>query len=58
MNEGIPLDLIALITSHSDVKAMKPYIRMNTKGADKVIAALDKASKDQESEEQTSDDHE
>ena len=57
MNEGISLDLIALITSHSDVKAMKPYISMNTKGADKVIAALDKASKDQE-EEQASDDQE
>lgn len=44
MNEGVPLDLIALITSHSDVKAMKPYIKMNNKGTDKVIAALDKTS--------------
>lgn len=44
MNEGIPLDLIALITSHSDVKAMKPYIKMNEVGTDKVIAALDKTT--------------
>lgn len=44
MNEGVSLDLIALITSHSDVKAMRPYIKMNTLGSDKVIEALDKAS--------------
>ena len=44
MNEGVSLDLIALITSHSDVKAMRPYIKMNMRGTDKVIAALDKAS--------------
>ena len=50
MNEGVSLDLIALITSHSDVKAMRPYIKMNTKGTDKVIAALDKVSKDEEDE--------
>lgn len=48
MNEGIPLDLIALITSHSDVKAMKPYIKMNEKGTDMVIAALDKTLEKQE----------
>lgn len=44
MNEGVSLDMIALITSHSDVSAMKPYIKMNTRGTDKVIAAMDKAS--------------
>lgn len=45
MNEGIPLDMIALITSHSDVKAMKPYIKMNTRGTDKVIDAINRTSK-------------
>lgn len=44
MNEGVPLDIIALITSHSDVKAMKPYIKIDTRGTDKVIDALDKAT--------------
>lgn len=44
MNEGVSLDLIALITSHSDVKAMKPYIKANTRGTDAVIAAIDKSS--------------
>ncbi|MDY5301971.1 MAG: site-specific integrase [Candidatus Cryptobacteroides sp.] len=46
MNEGVSLDLIALITSHSDIKAMKPYIKMNARGADKVIDAVDKASQE------------
>lgn len=44
MNEGVSLDLIALITSHSDVSAMRPYVQMNMKGTNMVIAALDKAS--------------
>ncbi len=42
LNEGISLDVIALITSHSDVSAMKPYIKANTRGTDKVIEAIDK----------------
>lgn len=44
-NEGVPLDLIMLITSHSDVKAMKPYLKGNLKGSSKVIEALNNASK-------------
>lgn len=44
MNEGVSLDIIALITSHADVKAMKPYIKENTRGTDAVIAALDKTT--------------
>ncbi len=44
MNEKIPLDLIALLTSHSDVKAMKPYIKLNTRGTKSVIDAIDKAT--------------
>lgn len=43
-NEGVPLDLIALVTSHNDVKAMKPYLKATSAGADKVIAAIDKAT--------------
>lgn len=44
MNQGVSLDIIALITSHSDVKAMKPYIKANTLGTDKVIDAIDKTT--------------
>lgn len=43
MNEGVSLELIAAITSHSDFNAMRPYIKANTKGTDKVIEAFDKA---------------
>lgn len=44
LNEGMSLDLVSLITSHSDVAAMKPYIKMTTRGTDKVIAAIDAAT--------------
>ena len=46
MNQGVSLDIIALITSHSDVKAMKPYIKANRKGTDMVIDAIDNISKE------------
>ena len=46
MNEGMPLDIIALITSHSDVSAMKPYIKANTRGTDMIIDAIDKTTGD------------
>jgi len=36
--------MIAIITSHSDFNAMKPYIKANLKGTNKVIDAMDKAS--------------
>lgn len=52
LNEGISTDLIALITSHSDVKAMKPYIALNSKGTDKVIDALDHATTKDDSKKQ------
>ena len=42
INEGVSTDLIMLITSHSDYKAMKPYIKANLKGTSSVIAALDR----------------
>lgn len=41
-NEGVPLEQIAMITSHSDVSKMKPYYTVLTKSTDKVIDAIDK----------------
>lgn len=41
LNEGIELSTIALLTSHSDMKAMMPYIKLHLKGAGKVIDAID-----------------
>ena len=41
-NNGIPLEQIAMITSHSDVSKMKPYFAVLTKSTDKVIDAIDK----------------
>ena len=43
LNEGVELDLIAQITSHSDVEVMRPYIASTRKGKQKVIDALDNA---------------
>lgn len=45
INENVDPTLIALITSHSDLKSMKPYITKNAKGAARVIAALDEADR-------------
>ena len=45
INENIDPSLIALITSHSDLKSMKPYITKNAKGAAKVINALNEADR-------------
>lgn len=44
LNEGVELDLIAQITSHSDIVAMRPYIASTRKGKQKVIDALDNAT--------------
>ena len=44
MNEGMSLDVIALLTGHSDPSAMKPYSNINTRGTDKVIEAIDKTT--------------
>ncbi len=46
LNEGIELDLIAQITSHSDVEVMRPYIASTRKGKQKVVDALDNATED------------
>ena len=42
LNEGVSTNLIMLITSHSDYKAMTPYIKATMKGTGSVIDALDK----------------
>ena len=41
-NNGIPLEQIAMITSHSNPSGMKPYSTVLTKATDKVIDAIDK----------------
>lgn len=41
LNEGVDVNVIALITSHSDIKVMMPYIKLHQKGTDKVIDAID-----------------
>ena len=45
INENVDPTLISLITSHSDLKSMKPYITKNAKGAARVIEALNNADK-------------
>lgn len=45
INENIDPTLIALITSHSDLKSMKPYITKNSKGAARVIEAINEADR-------------
>lgn len=42
LNEGVSTNLIMLITSHSDYKAMTPYIKATMKGTGSVISAIDK----------------
>lgn len=51
MNEGVSLDIIALITSHSDIDGMKKYIKANARGTDAVIEAIDKISETKVEEE-------
>ena len=46
LNEGVSTNLIMLITSHSDYKAMTPYIKATMKGAGSVINAIDKTYKE------------
>lgn len=41
VESGVPLDLISQITSHSEIKAMKPYIATTKEGLRKVISSLD-----------------
>lgn len=43
INEGVSPELIALITSHSTLKAMAPYIGLSKQGAGIVVDAIDDA---------------
>ena len=43
INEGVSPELIALITSHSDLTEMAPYIGLSQNGAVKVTDAIDDA---------------
>ena len=43
LNEGVDLNTIALLTSHSDIKAMHPYVKLYDKGKNKVIDAINAA---------------
>ena len=43
LNEGEDVTTIALLTSHSDLNAMMPYIQLHNKGKGKVIDAIDAA---------------
>ena len=45
MNEGIDLELISAITSHSVLASMKLYVKANRRGTDLVIDAIDRASR-------------
>ena len=55
VNEGIDVHLIALITSHSEFKDMKPYITANMRGAETVIDAFDKATYNEEDDDDEND---
>lgn len=37
LNNGVPLDKVAMITSHSEIKAMQPYLKLTSKGKEEVI---------------------
>jgi len=50
INEGVSPELIALITSHSGLKEMTPYIGLSNAGAKKVMKAIDDAYGQDESE--------
>ena len=43
-NAGVGFDLISMVTSHSNQKSMKPYLKASTVGTDKVIDAMDLAT--------------
>lgn len=49
MNEGVDLELISAITSHSVIASMKPYIKANRRGTDLVIDAIDRAGQNKTS---------
>lgn len=43
-NAGVPLDLIAMVTSHCDMKAMQPYLKATPKGSQMAVDAFEQAT--------------
>ena len=43
-NAGVPIDLIAMVTSHSDMKAMRPYLKATPKGSQMAVDAFERAT--------------
>lgn len=43
-NAGISIDLIAMVTSHNDMRAMRPYLKATPKGAQMAVDAFERAT--------------
>lgn len=43
-NAGVPIDLIAMVTSHSDMRAMRPYLKATPKGSQMAVDAFERAT--------------
>lgn len=43
-NAGISIDLITMVTSHSDMRAMLPYLKATPKGAQMAVDAFERAT--------------
>ena len=43
-NAGVSIDLITMVTSHSDMQAMLPYIKATPKGAQMAVDAFEQAT--------------
>ncbi len=43
-NAGISIDLIAMVTSHNDMRAMRPYLKATPKGSQMAVDAFEKAT--------------
>lgn len=43
-NAGITIDLITMVTSHSDMRAMLPYLKATPKGAQMAVDAFERAT--------------
>lgn len=43
-NAGVSIDLIAMVTSHNDMKAMRPYLKATPKGSQIAVDAFERAT--------------
>lgn len=43
-NAGVSIDLIAMVTSHSDMRAMRPYLKATPKGSQTAVDAFERAT--------------